>query len=158
MGDASTVTEILPAGCSLHRHQVKSDARGSLIALEGERDVPFAIERVYFLYGTAPDAERGFHAHWDLQQWAVCVSGACTMVLDDGDSRCEVRLDSPELALHIGSMIWREMKDFSEDSVLLVLASAPYDEADYIRDYDEFLKHCRAGAKLSSAGGPGAAQ
>lgn len=125
--------------CSLHRHAPKSDERGGLIALEAERDVPFKIRRVYYLYGTKPGVPRGFHAHRALSQWVVCLSGACTVVVDDGRERREVRLDSPELGLYVGEMLWREMWHFSPGSVLMVLASAVYDEADYIRDYDAFL-------------------
>ena len=126
-------------GCSLHRHRALTDHRGSLLPVEAERDVPFAIARVYLLYSTAPRAERGFHSHRSLEQRAFCVSGSCTLIVDNGRERQEVRLDSPEIGLHIGSMIWREMRDFSPDCVLMVLASAHYDEADYIRDYDQFL-------------------
>lgn len=129
---------ILP-NCALHSHNVAADGRGRLVALEAGRDVPFAIERVYFLYETAPGAERGFHAHRSLEQWAVCVSGSCTLVVDDGSERREVRLDAPDKGLYIGAGIWREMHDFSPGAVLMVLASARYDEGDYIRSYDEFL-------------------
>jgi hypothetical protein len=131
--------ERLFANCALYRHEVIADGRGSLVALEGDRNLPFAIARVYYLYGGAEGAERGFHAHRALQQWAVCVSGACTIVVDDGAQRREVRLDSPDKGLLIGSMLWREMRDFTPGAVLMVLASMPYDEADYIRDYDTFL-------------------
>lgn len=100
--------------------------------------MPFDIARVYYIFGTAEGVERGFHAHRDLTQWAICVRGACTMILDDGRERAEVLLDRPDRALEIGSMIWREMRDFSADAVLLVLASERYNEADYIRDYATF--------------------
>lgn len=116
------------------------DDRGSLVALEGEKSVPFAIRRVYYLFGTKLGVARGFHAHQKLQQVAVCVTGRCRMVLDDGRQREEVWLDSPTQGLLICNMIWREMHDFSPDCVLLVLASEHYDETDYIRNYDQFLK------------------
>lgn len=115
------------------------DNRGSLVALEGQKTVPFAIQRVYYLFGTQLGVSRGFHAHKKLQQVAVCVTGRCRMVLDDGQKREEVWLDSPTQGLLIGNMVWREMHDFSSDCVLLVLASEHYDEADYIRDYEYFL-------------------
>lgn len=118
---------------------MRGDERGSLIALEGH-DVPFAIRRVYYIYGTGRGVERGFHAHRDLHQLAVCVSGSCTMIVDDGIERREVPLTSPDVALHIGPMVWHEMHGFSADAVLVVLASATYDEADYIRDYGAFLE------------------
>lgn len=135
--------ERLFENCALYRHPVIADDRGSLVALEGDRNLPFSIARVYFLYGTAADEARGFHAHRALHQWAVCVSGSCTIELDDGRDRREVRLDSPDKGLHIGAMLWREMRDFSPGAVLMVLASMPYDEADYIRSYDDFLAETR---------------
>jgi dTDP-4-dehydrorhamnose 3,5-epimerase len=130
----------LPKGCKEIQLDVRGDERGSLIALEAATGVPFAIERVYFIFATGPDVLRGLHAHRDLRQWAVCVSGACTITLDDGATRCPIRLDRPDLALEIGPKIWREMRDFTSDAVLLVLADAPYDPADYVREYDRFLE------------------
>lgn len=116
------------------------DSRGSLVALEGGKTIPFDIQRVYYLFGTQAGIARGFHAHKKLQQVAVCVTGHCRMVLDDGEKREEVRLDSPTSGLLIGNMVWREMHDFSPDCVLLVLASEHYDESDYIRDYENFIR------------------
>ena len=132
--------QILP-NCALHSHQVKGDDRGSLIALEAAGEIPFPIERVYFVFETRPGVDRGFHAHKSLEQWAVCVSGACTMTMDDGQERRSVRLDRPEKGLYIGPGIWREMSDFSPDAVLMVIASTRYDEADYIRSYEDFLDY-----------------
>lgn len=117
------------------------DERGGLVAIEELSScAPFEIRRAYYIFGTKPNVERGFHAHKQLKQLCICVSGACDFVLDDGRSRETVRLDSPKKGLLLGNDIWREMKNFSRDCVLLVLASEHYDEADYIRDYDEFLK------------------
>jgi dTDP-4-dehydrorhamnose 3,5-epimerase-like enzyme len=116
------------------------DERGSLISLEANKQIPFAIKRVYYIYGTQADVARGFHAHKQLKQVAVCVSGKCRMILDDGAKREELWLDSPDKGLLIGDLVWREMHDFSADCVLLVLASEHYDESDYIRDYDVFLE------------------
>ncbi|WP_019671973.1 sugar 3,4-ketoisomerase [Psychrobacter lutiphocae] len=118
---------------------VLGDDRGSLIAIEALDTIPFEVKRVYYIFDTKVGVSRGFHAHHQLQQLAVCVSGKCRMVLDDGHTKEEVWLDSPSKGLLIGDMVWREMHDFSDDCVLLVLASEHYDEADYIRDYDEFL-------------------
>lgn len=129
--------EILP-NCALFEFRSIEDQRGGLIALEGGCQVPFEIARVYYLFDTPHGAERGFHAHRELNQMAVCVAGACTIAVDDGVARREVRLDSPDKGLHIGTMVWREMRDFSPGAVLMVLASAPYDEADYIRSYEDF--------------------
>jgi dTDP-4-dehydrorhamnose 3,5-epimerase len=132
--------------CELLRLNVKGDERGSLIALEGGLSLPFEVARVYYIYGTLEGVARGFHAHRDLHQLAICVSGSCTMIIDDGRERRAIKLDRPDHGLSIGPMLWREMHDFSRDCVLLVLASRPYDEADYIRDYDDFVALATAGA------------
>lgn len=118
------------------------DERGDLVALEigMEKAVPFDIKRVYYIYRTAEGVSRGFHAHKKLKQVAICLSGSCRMVLDNGLEREDVLLSNPTKGLLIESMTWREMHDFSEDCVLLVLASEHYDEADYIRNYDVFLR------------------
>lgn len=116
------------------------DNRGSLVALEAEKTVPFAIKRVYYIFATQQGVARGFHAHRNLKQVAICVTGSCRMILDNGLQREEAWLDSPTKGLLINDLVWREMYDFSEDCVLLVLASEHYDEADYIRDYDIFLQ------------------
>ncbi len=125
--------------------QVRGDERGSLVALESH-DIGFPVRRVYYIYGTEAGVSRGGHAHRDLEQLAICVAGSCVFLLDDGARREEVRLDRPNVGLRISSMIWREMHDFSPDCVLLVLASHPYDEADYIRDRAAFLSLARGGA------------
>lgn len=114
------------------------DHRGSLVALESNKNVPFDIKRIYYIFGTISDVARGFHAHRELQQVAVCVSGKCRMVLDNGVQREEVWLDSPTKGLLIGNLIWREMHDFSPDCVLLVIASDYFNELDYIRHYEDF--------------------
>ena len=117
----------------------KGDERGQLVALEYENDIPFEIKRVYYLTGTKEGVPRGFHAHKELLQVAVCVSGRCLMKLDDGVSKEEVWLDAPDKAIIIDRMVWHEMHDFSPDCVLLVLASDIYDESDYLRDYPVFM-------------------
>ncbi|WP_019692973.1 sugar 3,4-ketoisomerase [Pseudomonas fluorescens] len=114
------------------------DERGHLIALEGDKNIPFEIKRVYYLTDTQPGVPRGFHAHKELVQVAVCVSGRCLMKMDDGLRTEEIWLDAPDKAIVIDKMIWHEMHDFSSDCVLLVLASDFYDEQDYIRDYSIF--------------------
>lgn len=116
------------------------DDRGSLVALEGNRTIPFDIKRVYYIFYTLSGVVRGCHAHTKLSQVLVCVTGKCRVVLDDGKVREEAWLDSPIKGLFIGNYVWRELHDFSPDCVLLVLASEHYDESDYIRDYQEFLK------------------
>jgi len=116
------------------------DDRGSLVALEANKTVPFEVKRVYYIFGTKPGVARGFHAHKNLKQVAVCVTGSCRMVLDNAKERRDVWLDSPTQGLLIEGLVWREMHDFSSDCVLLVLASEHYDEADYIRDYENFIR------------------
>ncbi len=137
------LTTSLPGTCLLHELVVRGDVRGSLIALEGGDEVPFDVARIYYIFGTKPGVERGFHAHERLTQWAICVTGSCVMRIDDGFTRADVLLDRPDLAIEIGSMTWREMHHFSPDAVLLVLASAHYDPTDYIHDYDQFLEKVR---------------
>lgn len=116
------------------------DERGSLVALESYKTVPFEIKRVYYIFDTKKGVSRGFHAHRNLEQVAVCVMGSCRFVLDNGQQREQIWLNSSTQGIVIPSLTWREMHDFSPDCVLLVLASEYYDESDYIRDYDEFLK------------------
>jgi len=121
--------------------EIKGDERGSLIAIEELKNIPFEIKRVYYIFNTKPNVRRGFHAHKNLKQVAICVKGSCKFLLDDGKERIdEIVLNKPNKGLLIEEMIWREMYDFSEDCVLLILASEFYDESDYIRDYEEFLK------------------
>ena len=114
------------------------DLRGGLISLESNINIPFKIERVYYLFNTDPSVTRGFHAHKKLQQVAVCVKGSCIFTLDDGTAREEVLLNSPFKGLYINAMKWREMHSFSADCVLMVLADSHYDESDYIRNYEDF--------------------
>jgi dTDP-4-dehydrorhamnose 3,5-epimerase-like enzyme len=116
------------------------DERGSLIAIEQGYNTPFEIKRVYYIFDTKKGVERGFHAHINLKQIAIVVKGSCTFIIDDGKTRKEIRIDNPNQGLFIEGLIWREMKDFSKDCVLVVLASEHYDEDDYIRDYNHFLK------------------
>lgn len=118
---------------------IHGDERGQLVAVEELKDVPFDIKRVYYLYETVQGVCRGFHAHKNLQQVLICVHGSCKVLLDDGREKRDVLLDKPNEGLYISNNVWREMHDFSPDAVLLVLASQLYDEADYIRDYDDFL-------------------
>jgi dTDP-4-dehydrorhamnose 3,5-epimerase-like enzyme len=119
------------------------DERGSLIAIEQGYNTPFEIKRVYYIFDTKVGVERGFHAHIHLKQIAIAVKGSCTFVLDDGKERKEIKLGNPNQGLLIEGLIWREMKNFTPDCVLVVLASEHYDESDYIRNYDKFLKEVK---------------
>ena len=120
--------------------QSHGDERGSLVALEEGKNVPFEIKRVYYMFKTKEDVRRGLHAHKKLKQVAIAVRGSCRFLLDDGAERVEVCLDNPAQGLLIESCMWREMYNFSDDCVLMVLADQLYDEADYIRDYEEFIE------------------
>lgn len=132
---------------SLVEFRLHGDSRGGLIALEGGGVgcVPFEIKRVYYIFDTTPGTVRGRHAHRNLRQVLVCVSGSCTIVCDDGKTRTEYHLDWPDKGLLVEGLIWREMKDFSKGTVLLVLASEHHDERDYIRDYADFQKEVTHG-------------
>lgn len=123
---------------NLINFEILGDDRGSLIALESNMTIPFEVKRVYYIFGTKIGVSRGFHAHRDLLQIAICVHGKCRILLDDGGQREQVWLDTPTKGLLIGNMIWREMHDFSSDCVLMVLASGHYNPNDYIRDYEKF--------------------
>ena len=122
----------------------RADPRGQLVAVEANRILPFDIRRVYYLRDLKPDAPRGFHAHKAIDQVAVCVAGSCEIILDDGRTRETLRCEDPARGLRIAPMIWHEMQNFSPDCILLVFASAAYDESDYIRDYANFLKALEA--------------
>ncbi|MCB5250053.1 MAG: FdtA/QdtA family cupin domain-containing protein [Candidatus Cloacimonetes bacterium] len=118
--------------------QILGDERGSLIAIEQGYDVPFDIKRVYYIFDTKDGVNRGFHAHINLKQICIAVKGSCIFVLDDGYKREEIKLANPNQGLLIEGLIWREMKDFSPNCILVVLASEHYSENDYIRDYNKF--------------------
>lgn len=123
-----------------YQFQQHGDDRGQLVALEENKDFPFSVKRVYYIYDTKEGVHRGFHAHQHLQQILVCVHGSCKILLDNGKEKESVLLNSPSEGILVGNNIWREMYDFSPDAVLLVLASEFYNEEDYIRDYDKFLE------------------
>jgi len=122
---------------------VKADNRGSLVALEEMKNIPFEIKRIFYMTGLNAQYSRGYHAHKQLKQVAVCLSGSCRFILDDSRIREEIVLDSPQKGLMIQEMIWGEMHDFSNDCIIIVLANQHYDENDYIRDYDEFVRVSR---------------
>jgi dTDP-4-dehydrorhamnose 3,5-epimerase-like enzyme len=119
--------------------KVFSDARGSLISLEQNKNVPFKIKRVYYIFNTKKYMPRGFHAHKNLEQILICISGSCKIKVDNGKSTKIFELFSPDQGLYIGKNIWREMFDFSKSCILLVIASGYYNSKEYIRNYEEFL-------------------
>ena len=122
----------------------RGDSRGQLIALEAmSEEIPFEVKRVYYIFDTTPGTVRGKHAHKVLKQVLICVSGACTIECEMPDgTRSSHRLDWPDRGLLIEGVVWHNMREFSKDAVLLVLASEHYDESDYIRDYAEFKRIC----------------
>ena len=120
--------------------KVHNDA-GNITVLENNKNIPFEIKRIYYLYDVPMGADRGGHGHYELQQYIVAASGSFTFILYDGDNKKEFFLNDPSKALHIHPGIWREIKDFSSGSICLVLASHEYNELDYIREYVEYLKY-----------------
>jgi dTDP-4-dehydrorhamnose 3,5-epimerase-like enzyme len=127
-------------GCRIIELPRITDPRGNLTFIEGQRHVPFDIARVVNLYDVPGGETRGGHAHRELQQVIIAVAGSFDVVVDDGTHRERFSLNRSYYGLYVPPMIWREMEDFSSGSVSLVLASHAYDEADYYRDYDEFVR------------------
>jgi len=123
--------------------QKHGDSRGMLVSLEQLRNVPFEIRRVYYLFANTPNVHRGQHAHRHLTQLAVPVRGSVTFLLDDGTGPATTVLDDPAQGLLLGSMVWRELYDFSDDCVLMVLADQYYDATDYITDYAQFIREVK---------------
>ncbi|QXW26500.1 WxcM-like domain-containing protein [Acinetobacter johnsonii] len=116
------------------------DQRGSLVVAESNKNIPFEVKRLYYIFDTQTDVPRGFHAHKALHQIAFCLKGKCKMVMDNGKHKEEVWLEGANKGSWIPPLVWHEMHDFSDDCLLLVLASDHYDESDYIRSYEAFLK------------------
>ncbi len=125
--------------CRLVQLPKISDPRGNLTFVEGQRHVPFEIRRVYYLYDVPGGAERGGHAHRELHQLIIAISGSFDLLLDDGRRKRRQNLNRSYVGLYVCPMIWREIDNFSSGAVCLVLASHLYDPADYYRDYSEFL-------------------
>ena len=119
------------------------DDRGHLVVVEGLKDVPFDIKRVFYIYGSDQDVVRGQHANRKTEFVLINVSGASKVTTDDGYEKTTFSLDEPDMGVYIPEMVWKNMYDFSKDSVLLVLASEHYDGNEYMRDYEEFIKEVR---------------
>ncbi len=133
-------TEIGVLGCHLIDLPKIIDSRGNLSFIEGDYHIPFKIARVYYLYDVPGGTMRGGHAHKELKQMIIAVSGSFDVILDDGDGKQIVHLNRADKGLYIANMVWRELENFSSGSVCLVLASTHYDESDYYRDYDDFIR------------------
>lgn len=116
-----------------------TDTRGNLTFVEGGNQIPFEIQRVYYLYDVPGGAQRGGHAHKDLHQLIIAMSGSFDVLLDDGVNKKRVHMNRSYNGLYVCPMIWRELDNFSSGSVLMVLASNKYDENDYYRNYEQFL-------------------
>ncbi len=123
------------------KFETHQDERGSLISLESNKNIPFDIKRVYYIFKNVADVIRGQHAHKKLKQIYIVVSGSCKVILDDGNKKEIITLDNPDIGMVFDRIIWRELFDFSQDCVLMVLADDFYDEEDCIRNYEEFLKY-----------------
>ena len=116
------------------------DHRGNLSFIEGGNHIPFDIKRVYYLYDVPGGVERGGHAHKDLAQVIIAMSGSFDLILDDGSEKKRIHLNRSHYGVYISGLVWRKMENFSSGSVILVLASHEYDESDYIRDYERFTQ------------------
>lgn len=124
--------------CTLRDCTTRADARGRLSVIEFAPDVPFTVRRAFFIADVVPGSSRGGHAHRELHQFIICQAGALTVVIDDGRAQRSVRL-LPGQAVHVPPLLWAVEQDFAAGTVYLVLASAPYDEADYFRRREDFL-------------------
>jgi hypothetical protein len=116
------------------------DPRGNLTFIENKKQIPFDIQRVYYLYDVPGGAERGGHAHKNLHQLIIAMAGSFDIVLDDGKDKKRIHLNRSYMGLYVGPMIWRELDNFSSGSVCMVLASIKFEEDDYYRDYAEFMR------------------
>lgn len=126
--------------CRVLEFNEKGDERGKLVIVEGSKDVPFEIKRLFYIYGSDRDVVRGKHANRDSEFVLINVSGTSKVMVTDGRNRQVVELTKPRQGVYLPKMVWKEMYDFSPDSVLLVLASTHYDGGEYIRNYDDYLK------------------
>ena len=122
---------------------VLGDYRGQLVALEENRNIPFDLKRVFYIFGTQEGVSRGNHSHYKTKQFLVAVNGSCKVTLDNGKEKETFDLNKPNLGLFQDALIWGSMHDFSNDCVLMVLANEYYDASDYITDYDKFLKEVK---------------
>lgn len=125
--------------CKVLNFKNMGDIRGNLVVLENKKDIPFEIKRIFYMYGSDERVIRGQHANRNSDFVLINVSGVSDVVVSDGKKQKTMHLDSPLSGIYIPKMLWKEMKNFSSDSVLLVLTNTFYDKDEYIRDYDEYL-------------------
>ena len=130
----------LPKGCKLVSIPHVGDKRGDLVFAEAQGTIPFDIQRVFWIYNIPTKTRRGGHAHWTCSEVVVPIKGAFTMMVDDGTTRAEVRMESPSEGILIPAGVWCELKDFAPDTILVVMASEQYDATGYIHDYTNYLK------------------
>lgn len=133
MGKQNTVFD-----CVIMELPQVHNVAGNITAIENEKNIPFAVKRIYYLYDVPGGKERGAHAHKTLQQYIVAASGSFDVTLDDGFNKKTITLNHPNRALYLVPGIWRDLSNFSSGAICLVLASSVYDKYDYIRDYNEF--------------------
>ncbi len=129
------------------RFKVNDDKWGRLVPIEGNDTVPFDIKRVYYIYDVNEEKRRGFHSHKKLEQVLICVHGSIKILVKTPKEEKVFVLDNPNKGLYIGNNVWREMFDWENEAVLLVLASEHYDESDYIRNYEDYEKYYNSGVK-----------
>lgn len=139
-GKTAKVEQLPVRGVTVHQFPLIPDLRGNLTVGEFERQIPFTPQRYFMVFGVPNREVRGEHAHKVCHQFLICTSGACSVVVDDGESRAEVVLDSPSRGLYLPPMVWGIQYKYSPDALLLVFASHHYDSTDYVRDYGEFLR------------------
>ncbi len=121
--------------------QIVDERDGILSIAEGMKNIPFDIKRIYYIYGLSyPKAQRGYHAHKELEQVLFCLSGSCKLFLDDGTNKQYFYLTDPNRGMYVGPKVWLQLFEFSNDCIIIVFASDYFEEADYIRDYEEFIK------------------
>lgn len=130
--------------CKVLNFKDLGDERGKLVVVEGSQDIPFKIERVFYIYGSDSEVVRGKHANRESEFVLINVGGTSKVRIDNGHSEAIIELNKPMMGLYIPTMVWKDMYDFSEDSILLVLASTHYNGKEYIRDYEEYKKEMGA--------------
>lgn len=136
--DMSTLSTI--NGTKLLRFNIATDPRGDLLAIELDKQIPFPVRRMFYVMNVPAHSIRGEHAHYECHQLLVCLQGSVTVNTDNGTLRKETVLNRPDIGLHLHPLIWASQFHYSSDAVVAVFASHSYDPADYIRDYEEFLK------------------